>query len=56
MERHEDWSLFSLRLRPTLDFQQEILSRGADIEVLEPASLRDAMAERVRQLAGRYGL
>lgn len=20
MERHEDWSLFSLRLRPTLDF------------------------------------
>ena len=56
VERHEDWSLFSLRLRPTLDFQQEILSRGADIEVLEPASLRDAMAERVRQLAGRYGL
>ena len=42
-----DSSVFEFYLRPTLDFQQELLSQAANtdgwIEVLEPAWLRDQM-------------
>ncbi len=33
-------SVFSYHIAPTFDFVQEILSHGADVEVLEPAELR----------------
>ena len=40
-------SIFEFRLRPTLDFQQELLSHAADLdgelEILEPERLRDNM-------------
>ena len=35
-ERHEEYSIFELDIRPTYDFQQEILRNGEDIEVLRP--------------------
>lgn len=37
--------VFTYRLVPTYDFRQEILSYGADVEVLAPESLRKEMAD-----------
>ena len=45
IERTDEYSIFTVRLRPTFDFRQEILSQGCDIEVLEPKWFRDEMAE-----------
>ena len=45
IERNDEYSIFTVRLRPTFDFRQEILSQGCDIEVLEPKWFRDEMAE-----------
>ena len=45
IERTDEYSVFTVRLRPTFDFRQEILSQGSDIEVLEPKWFRDEVAE-----------
>lgn len=39
-KRTEDYSIFEYHLRPTFNFQQEILWNGEDIEVLQPLWLR----------------
>lgn len=49
-------SVFSYRIAPTFDFVQEILSHGADVEVLEPAELRESIADIIAGMASRYGL
>lgn len=45
----DNYSIFEVRLRPTLDFQQALLSNAANtdgqIEVLQPAWLRDKMRQ-----------
>ena len=41
----DGWPVFTYRLVPTYDFRQEILSYGADVEVLAPESLRKEMAD-----------
>lgn len=41
----DGWPVFTYRLVPTYDFKQEILSYGADVEVLAPESLRNEMAD-----------
>lgn len=41
----DGWPVFTYRLVPTYDFKQEILSYGANVEVLEPESLRKEMAD-----------
>lgn len=53
-ERNEDYSIFEMRLRPTFDFQQELLSMGPDVEVLEPKWFREDTAERVKQMWDKY--
>ena len=45
IERTDEYSIFTVKLRPTFDFRQEILSQGSDIEVLEPEWFRDEVAE-----------
>ena len=47
-------SVFSYHIAPTFDFVQEILSHGADVEVLEPAELRERIADNVAEMASRY--
>lgn len=42
--RNINFSIFTYHLCPEFDFRMELLSKGDDIEVLEPASLRAAMA------------
>lgn len=49
-------SVFSYHIAPTLDFVQEILSHGANVEVLEPAELRESVADIIAGMASRYGL
>ncbi len=43
VERGEEWSIFTLWVRPTIDFRHELLSYGRKVEVLEPLSLREAL-------------
>lgn len=44
-EETDQHVLFSYWLRPSFDFTQEILSHGADVEVLEPASVRQEIVQ-----------
>ena len=54
IERTNTYSIFTLKVRPTYDFQQEILWNGEDIEVLEPLSLRHEMEERIHRMWSKY--
>ncbi len=49
LEETTDYSILRYHLRPSYDFQQEILSHGADIEVLSPPWLRESIAEVYRK-------
>ena len=53
-ERTEEYSIFEYRLRPTFDFQQEILWNGEDMEVLEPLWLREEIAGKIKRMWNIY--
>ena len=53
-EKNNDYSVFSLRLRPTFDFRQKLLSFGSSVEVLEPERLRNEMKEEAYLLLRKY--
>lgn len=53
-ETTADFTVFSYFIRPTFDFRQEILSHGAQIEVLEPKWLRDEMSKIARKQTEKY--
>ena len=48
------YSIFELRVKPTFDFQQELLWNGEDLEVLEPMWLRKEIAGKVRRMWDKY--
>ena len=50
----DDYSDFTLHIKPTLDFAGKLLSRGAWIEVLEPLSLRNQLMDMHRKSLERY--
>lgn len=54
IETKPDYSVFEYRLKPTYDFEQEILSHKEDVEVLEPLTLRNNIKESVRKMAELY--
>ena len=54
VERNEEYSIFSLYLRPEFDFQQELLWNGEDMEVLEPEWLRNEIAEKIERMLNKY--
>lgn len=54
VERNEEYSIFTYRLRPTFDFQQEILWNGEDVEVLEPQWLREEIAGKTERMWNKY--
>ena len=56
IERTDEYSVFTVRLRPTFDFRQEILSQGSDIEVLEPKWFRDEIAEISKHMWNKYNV
>lgn len=52
--RGETFSVFEMTLRPTFDFMQAVLTRGADVEVLAPEWFRSRVAECVRRMYDAY--
>ena len=50
----EEYTDFELMLRPTADFKAALMARGEWIEVLEPQSLAEEIAEWHRKAAERY--
>ncbi len=53
-EKNEEYSIFSYYLKPSFDFQQEILRNGEDIEVLEPSWLRKEIAGKIKRMWNKY--
>ena len=54
IERNEEYSIFTYHLRPSFDFQQEILWNGEDMEVLEPIWLRKEIAGKIKKMWDKY--
>ena len=50
-----DYSVFRYRLVPTFDLKQEILSRGATVEVLAPEWFRKEIVDELQKSLLRYG-
>ena len=55
IEPIDGWPAFTYHLAPTYDFTQELLSYGADVEVLSPESLRKEMADTTAAMNKIYG-
>lgn len=51
---NKDYTDFSLRLRPTFDFIQELLLHRDQLEVLSPQSLRDDISEIISKMKNHY--
>lgn len=54
IETSDDYSIFTLRVRPTFDFYQELLKNGETLEVLEPTWLRKDFKYIVKRMAALY--
>ena len=54
IERNEEYSLFAYQLRPSYDVIQELRWHAADMEVLEPQSLREDIANIIEHLHNKY--
>ena len=52
--RGEEYSIFEYEIRPTFDFQQEILFHTPDIEVLSPIWLRMEIADKISFMNKKY--
>lgn len=53
-ERNDEYSIFTYQLCPEFDFTIELLSKGEDVEVLEPMWLREEIAGKVSRLHAKY--
>jgi predicted DNA-binding transcriptional regulator YafY len=54
LKRTGEYSIFSLRVRPTYDFKQKLLSLGSTVEVLQPESLRADMRGEIQEMVKKY--
>ena len=50
----DGWPVFTYRIAPTFDIIQEILSKGPDVEVLAPQSLRQDIADTAAAMHQLY--
>lgn len=55
-ECNEEYIIFTYYLRPTFDFQQELLWNGEDLEVLAPTWLRKELAEKIKRMYNKYNI
>ena len=53
-EQTDGYSIFELQVRPTIDFQQELLWNGENLEVLEPLWLRKEIAGKIKRMWNQY--
>ena len=54
IESNKEYTDFSLRLRPSFDFIQELLLHRDQLEVLSPRTLRDEVAEIISKMKNHY--
>jgi len=54
LRRNKEYSIFSLRVRPTFDLRQRILSLGSTTEVLKPDTLRRDIEAELRRMLAKY--
>ena len=54
VEKHPGYSIFEVRLSPSLDFIYEILSKGDEVEVLSPQWFREEIAGYARAFYQMY--
>ena len=54
IESNKEYTDFSLRLRPSFDFIQELLLHRDQLEVLSPRTLRDEVAEIITKMKNHY--
>lgn len=50
----DDYSIFQYQVRPTFDFRQALLSKGSEVEVLEPIAFREDMKNEIQNMKNRY--
>lgn len=53
-EVHDDYSLFSYKMRITYDLKEEIMSHGASIEVVEPIELKTLIRNELEEALKNY--
>ena len=53
-EVHDNYSLFTYRMRITYDLKEEIMSHGADVEVLEPKELKLLIRNELEEALANY--
>ncbi len=53
-EQTDQYTIFRYYIKPTFDFRQEILSHGAEVEVLSPKWFRDEITSISKDLANSY--
>lgn len=53
-EQTDGYSIFELQVRPTIDFQQELLWNGENLKVLEPLWLRKEIAGKIKRMWNQY--
>ena len=51
---HDDYSIFTYKMRITYDLKEEIMSHGATIEVLEPKELKTLIRTELEQALKNY--
>ena len=54
LRKNDEYSIFALRVRPTFDLRQRILSLGSTTEVLKPESLRNEIREEALAMVAKY--
>ena len=54
VEKYIDYSVFEVRVAPTYDFVQQILSMGGEVEVLSPDYVRAEIKRRITEMAALY--
>lgn len=54
VERSDEYSIFKLHVRPSFDFQQELLWNRDELEVLEPQWLREEMKGIIERMGSKY--
>ena len=54
VERNDEFSIFTLFIRPAFDFIQELFWQGEDVEVLEPQWLREEIAGKINRMWNKY--
>ena len=53
-ETTDEYSVFTCFVIPTYEYRQEILSHGANVEVLSPASLREKIKGEIENMNKLY--